>query len=280
VADAVNESASLAQRAAPPSEPLARPRPDPDVSRRRFGAAYLLLAAVLGATVGLSVVFASNGGGRDSKAWSDWQPTQSGVARLNEIAKHVAGQYALPGGNQIVGVYSTPPVVQLQGQLAQARAISVGTGLRGERLQDSQILDAANAWAYELCGFGKNCTISDTAAEGKGSVARGRLLQREALELSLYTFKYEKAIDYVVTYFPPVPGSTAPAAVFVKRSDVKPALDRPLTQTLGPSKRVVAGKLHRRDLRAIDRYIQRAFTYSSTTLQDGSPLLVLSPITG
>jgi hypothetical protein len=258
-----------------PALPLAPPRAAPDVPRHRFGLAYLALAAILGAAVGLTVVLAGNGGKKHDAAWSAWHPAKGGVARLDEIAKYVAGQYALPNRRQIVGVYSSPPVVQFQGQLAQARAVAIGTGLRGETINDAQIIDAGSVWTYELCGFGKSCTIGN----GKSSVARGRLLQREALELSLYTFKYEKAVDYVVTYFPPATGST-PAALFLSRNDLKQPLDQPLADTLRPPKtRLMAGKLGTRDLVAIDRYIQRAYTYTSETLQDGSPLLVLRPAT-
>ena len=43
MADAVNEGAVPA-RATQPSAPLARPRPEPNVPRHRFGVAYLILA--------------------------------------------------------------------------------------------------------------------------------------------------------------------------------------------------------------------------------------------
>ena len=181
----------------------------------------------------------------------------------------------MPDSSQIVGVYSSPPVVHFQGQLAQARAVAISTGLSGETVGDAEIIDAGTVWSYELCGFGSSCKIGD----GKASLARGRLLQREALELSLYTFKYEKTVDYVLTYFPPATGGT-PAALFLRRNDLKPSLEHPLADTLPPPKtRLAVGELGRLDLLALGRYVRRAYTYSSDTLQDGSPLLVLSPAT-
>jgi hypothetical protein len=255
---------------------IARRRAEQKVPRHRFGLAYLALAALLGAAVGLFVVLVGSGGKSDSEAWAAWKPTQTGVPRLTEIANYVAKQYALPSGRQIVGAYSSPPVVQYKSQLAQARVIQIRTGLRGETDADSQLLDAGKVWAYELCGFGTGCAV----AEGKATVARGELLQREALELSLYTFKYEKAIDYVLTYFPPVPKNT-PAAILLRRQDLEQALDHPLAQTLQPPRtRNVVGKLSSRDLAALDRYVLRAYTYTSGSLQDGSPLLVLTPVSG
>jgi hypothetical protein len=278
VADAVSGAAEPAP--APGSGPapqeeavlVARRRAEEKVPRHRFGVAYLALAVLLGAAVGLFVVLVGDGGKDGGPSWSAWKPTESGVKGLNQIAQHVSNQYALPSGRRIVGAYSTPPVVSLQGQLAIARAVAISSGLRGETANDSQILDAGSFWAYELCGFGKDCAI-----EGTASVARGRLLQRETLELALYTFKYERSIDYVITYFPPA-GSAEPAAVLLKRDDLKTPLDRPLAATLPPPRRkLIPGRLSGADLAAIRRYIPGAYTYSSTTLQDGSPVLVLNP---
>lgn len=269
MADPVNDDQQAKKEEAVLVAPI---QAEASVPRHRFGIAYLALAALLGAAVGLFVVFAGNGGKDRKPAWSAWQPTLSGVKRLDEIGKYVSHQYALPNGRLLVGAFSTPPVVQLGNQLAAARAIAVSPGLRGETLDDSQIIDAQRAWAFELCGLGKNCTIS-----GSPTKARRRLLQRAALELALYTFKYESQIDYVITYFPPAPG-VAPAAVFLTRQSLLKPLKHPLAQTLPPPRtRLTPGQLSGQDLVVIDRYIRRAYSYSGETLQDGSPVLKLQP---
>jgi hypothetical protein len=243
------------------------------VPRHRFGLAYLALAAILGAAVGLFVVFTTNGGRQSGQEWSAWQPTKEGVQRLDEIGRYVSHQYALPSGRVLVTPFSTPPVVRLGNQLAAVRVIRIATGLPGETVGDSQIIDASNAWAYELCGEGKNCAISD----GNTSVSRGRLLQRESLELALYTFKFEPTIDFVVTYFPPVPKHD-PAAIVLTRQALQEPLKHPLAQTLPPpTTRLVPGALSGRDLAVIDRYIPQAYTFTGEQLQDGSPVLVLRP---
>jgi hypothetical protein len=243
------------------------------VPRHRFGLAYLGLAAIMGAAVGLFVVFTANGGKQSGREWSAWQPTKDGIQRLDEIGKYVSRQYALSDGRALVTTYSTPPVVRLGNQLAAVRAIRVGTGLPGESATDAQIIDATSAWAYELCGLGKNCAISD----GNASVSRGRLLQRAALELALYTFKFEPAINYVVMYFPPAPKRT-PAAIFLTREALQEPLKHPLAQTLPPPRaRLVPGQLGGNDLAVIDRYITQAYSYSGEQLQDGSPVLMLRP---
>ena len=248
-------------------------RAQASVPRHRFGLAYLVLAAIMGAAVGLFVVFTTNGGRESDQKWSAWQPTKEGVARLDEIGRYVSHQYALASGRVLVTPFSTPPVVRLGNQLAAVRVIRIATGLPGETVSDSQIIDASSTWAYELCGEGKDCAIS----EGAASAARGRLLQRESLELALYTFKFEPTIDFVIAYFPPVPKGS-PAAIVLSRQALKEPLKHPLAQTLPPPKtRLVPGQLSGRDLTVINRYITRAYTFSGEQLQDGSPVLVLRP---
>ena len=62
--------------------------------------------------------------------------------------------------------------------------------------------DFANAQGviYELDGLGPLKSIS-----GQGSEERLQLIQREALELALYTFRYLPEVEQVVTMLPPPP---------------------------------------------------------------------------
>ena len=60
--------------------PLARRAPEPSVSRHRFGIAYLVLAAIVGAAVGLVVVLATHDDGHtQAQAWSAWAPRTTGT---------------------------------------------------------------------------------------------------------------------------------------------------------------------------------------------------------
>jgi len=81
---------------------------------------------------------------------------------------------------------------------------------------------------YRLCGLGPKCSID----EGKPSVQRHLLLRREALELALYTFRYQGDVNQVVAFMPPKPGCDPDQALFFRRGDVNPELNRPLTTTL------------------------------------------------
>jgi hypothetical protein len=278
VADAVSEQ-PLPRR----EEALivARRRAEAKAPRHRFGIAYLLLAALLGAAVGLFVVFAANGGKSGGQQWSTWKPTQGGVQGFDQIAKDVAHEYALPSGRELVGVLSTPPVVQGQGSPVPLRAIAVRTGLTGETSADASFYGAGDALAYVLCGFGTSCAIS----EGRPTVARYDLLRREALELALYTFKYNSGIQSVLTYMPPAKNTTTggqatPSLIFLRRDDVKQALDQPLRTTLPPPKtNLKPGQMSPEELARVRRYTDsRVFNFQFQQLADGKAIVVLDPI--
>jgi hypothetical protein len=248
------------------------------VPRHRFGLAYLALAALLGAAVGLFVVFATNGSDSGG-SWSTWKPKETGVKRLNEIASHVSNEYAAAGGRKLAVVYSTPPVAQAgNGQAVPVRAIAVTAGLPGESAADANITDAAGTWAYILCGLGKNCAIL-----GAATASRFELVQREALELALYTFKYESQVDSVLAYVPPAPnaetGAQSNTMIMLRRADLKTALSNPLKDTLSPVRGSLRpGKMSARETARVHELTSsRVFSFRSDTLQDGSPILVLAP---
>jgi hypothetical protein len=255
---------------------IARRRAEQAVPRHRFGLAYLGLAALLGAAVGLLVVLSVNGGKDSGPAWSAWKPTQTGVQGLDQIAKYVSREYALPSGRALVGIISTPPVVQGSNQAVPLRAILVTTGLPGETANDAQIVDASTAWAYQLCGFGTNCAIS----QGKASVERGQLLRREALELALYTFKYNSDLDSLLAYLPPAPGQQAKAVLFFRRADLGQPLKLPLARTLQPPRtHLKPGQMSATDQARVRAYADpHAYTFAFQQLADGSPVVVLQPV--
>jgi hypothetical protein len=278
VADLVNEG-SPPDRADDEASPLARRRPAPNVPRHRFGIAYLILAAALGAAVGLFIVLTANGGNHSGPGWSTWKPTQSGVRRLNEISKHVEGRYALANGRRLALVLSTPPEVQGQSQPVPLRAIAVSSGLAGETARDASFYDASTAWAFNFCGSGKKCALP-----GQPSVSRYDLLRREALELALYTFKYEPSVESVIAYMPPAvnagSGSATDTAIFLRRQDVAEALKHPLDRTLTPGRASLRpGHLTKRETELVRKYTDsRLYQYSFQELQDGTPVLALVPL--
>ena len=280
MADVVSEQQPLTKREEQ-ALVIARRQAETKVPRHRFGIAYLLLAALLGAGVGLFVVFLAGNGKSGGQQWSAWKPTQNGVQRLDQIAQNVAREYALPNGRQLVGVLSTPPVVQGQSTPVPLRAIAVRTGLAGETSNDASFYGAGDAWAYVLCGFGTSCAISG----GKPSVERYDLLRREALELALYTFKYNHSIQSVLAYMPPAKavnasGQATPSLIFLRRRDVKPALDEPLKSTLLPPRtNIKPGQMTAGELSRVRRLTDsRVFNFNFQQLADGTAIVVLDPI--
>jgi hypothetical protein len=122
--------------------------------------------------------------------WSAWQPEdetlQEGAA---EIAAHVGEHYKYPDGRQLLNV---KPIA---GEMAVELHATRISDLSGETV------------VYKLEGSG-----ADGALEGESSAARLALVFREALELSLYTFRYLRDAEGVMVLLPPPPAKPSDAA--------------------------------------------------------------------
>ena len=173
-----------------------------------------------------------------------------------------------------------PPTVTAGGESTNpipVRAIAVrpdtSTGKAEE--DDIKIFDATKSMQYVLCGLGEGCAIS----QGEASSARHSLLRRQALELSLYTFKYVDGIDSVTVFLPPPPGGETPgSAVFLRRSDVGDELSRPLNKTMAPGTPSI-GQIPASELQTLNRITSpHLYRYEYTQAQDLSAVLVLDPI--
>jgi hypothetical protein len=159
--------------------------------RMRFAIVYVVLAAIVGAGVGAFVVLVTRPDEAPSAAWSSWQPDgdASEAAQAKQIADHVSSAYRLPSGNQLAVAIVGPPQFSAsdQGSIqVSAVAIRPDTSRGQAEESDIEIHEASKSLMIELCGLGERCSIG----EGEPSAERHQLLRREALELSLYTFKY------------------------------------------------------------------------------------------
>lgn len=253
-----------------------------DVSRRerarrssyrlRFGVLYVVLAAIVGAGAGTFVVLLNRSAPPGAADWSSWEPTGSPEASAKQIADHVSKGYRLPSGNQLAIALVGPPEVQDVAVRAIAVKPDTTTGQAEEN--DIEVVDAQKSVMYILCGLGDRCSIK----EGKPTEARHQLLRREALELSLYTFKYLKGVDSVVVFLPPRADAEIGSSVFLKKSDVSDELRRPLRQTLLRSSPPELGAIDTIELGNIDRLTRpRVFQYEFQQAQEGSAILVLTP---
>jgi hypothetical protein len=252
--------------------------------RSRFALVYVALAVVIGAAVGSFIVLIGKPEATPPPKWSDWQPTGSADARLKQIADHVSRRYKLQSGGELAIALVSPPQVTSPGQ-AGSPAVSVPVSAiairpdtsRGQAEDDEidVVRGGDNSIMYVLCGLGQSCSIK----EGAPSEARHALLRREALELSLYTFKHVEGIDTVTVFLPPRPDNQAPAtAVFLKKGDLSDELSTPLPRTLSPLVPGI-GELDGKELANVNRLTRpRLYSYEYTQAQDGSAILILTPV--
>ena len=258
---------------APTQAGPAAPAPEkPRLYRRRFLFVYGVLAIVLGAAAaGIVLALGSSIGGA-GPAWSSWEPSVGGISGARQIAQHISPDYRLPSGKQLVDVIAKEPSVSPGSQTIPVHYLAIrGTGKTGDEIFS---VSSSNSVMFSMCGLGPSCSI----ATGTASVARGRLVRREILELALYTFKYVGGIKNVIAFMPPQPGSTPQYVVYLRKDDLGAELDRPLTTTLNPNT-PLPDTIPAREVRVVDATTEsRVFSFSLSQAQQGDAILVLAPL--
>jgi hypothetical protein len=280
--DVMRTTAADAQKQPSGAVPATLPRPESraDRARRlvyrgRFAFLYLALAVAAGCAIGAFVVLVGRGSPAPAPAWSAFEPEGSMERRAALIGDHVSDQYRLPSGSPLATVtHSGPPSIANQdGSALQVRALAVAS----EAATGAEDIDAFRAEStvmYVLCGRGQACSIP----EGRESPARTQLLRREALELSLYSFKFLEGIDQVLVLLPPRVGAQQANVVFLERRDLRGALGRPLRETLTAELTPGIGEITVEESRNIDRLTRtHVFQASPLQQQDGSLIMVLAP---
>jgi hypothetical protein len=257
------------------------------------------LGALAAAAAAIAVAIAASPTPAPPAAWSSWHPVSgSDVDPAQQIADHVAPNYRLDSGHQIVAVQGGP--LSLGGQPAEV-------ALRVSGSQPSLL--PGNGVIYSMCGTGASCSIG----EGKPSAQRLLLLRREALELALYTFRYVGGVNQVVVTIPPPPsaattgtgaaatGATGPTGAaaagsaasptptsatpnrvyFFRPGDVAPELDRPLGLSLSARTPTVSTVARSGDAGLVVQLTQHNL-YDVSLVQDSqsNPVLLLQPYLG
>ena len=243
----------------------------------RFRIAYLVLGVCLGATaVGLGMLVWSGvgggGSGSGSNGWSNWKPTATGAAGVEQIATFVSGRYRLPSGRPLVAVVADKPLVQNQ---IPVSTVAIDGGTKDPQGNPNYTLhDTGGDYMYVMCGLGQNCAIR----EGTASVERHRLLRREALELALYTFRYVDGVDSIIAFLPPRRGSQPTSLLYFRKPEFEDRLSRPLQETLPHEKPPKMNQIPERERRLIDQLTTKnLFQYEFTQGPDASAILVLKP---
>ena len=302
----------MARDLIPPPSPAGRPAPDPEHApplpaedgaqvadapagtpgpspfRTRFGFVTGVLAgcAVAAATL-LIVLLSADDGDRGGDAtgtdeglaanWSPWRPRHGdAIGGAQEIAAKIGRTYKDAKSKNLTKVKGGPIALG-------ALPISVAIPSAGDRFTIVQGIGIQ----YTLGGFGKEGRLKGSAP----SEERRRLLRREALELSLYSFRYLKEVTMVVALLPPAPraeqvhpkklkkGAKPPdfqrQALFFRPGDLRKQLEKPLATTMATTAPKIDG-IARDEAKRIDKLtLPNLFTYEHIQQQDGSIYLVL-----
>ena len=268
MAEALSEDAA-AHPAPPAEEPFFRKTEgDLIVNHRRFGFAYLLLAVGVGVAVGLGIVLI--GRGSDHKAATGAQtfkPTQSGELGAKEIARHVGLKYRQSDGAPLTAVIGERP--NFQGQPLSFYLIRPHDAQDADK--DIAIFPLGNGIMYAMCGFGKNCgTTTETAQDAL-------LLKREALELTMNTFKSDSAVDTVTTLLPPLQQGNL--AIIFRRSDLNAWVHRPLSSLLSTPGTLKPGQVPAAEAQRIDTVSAGSlYTFDAVQGPEGNAYFRLVPI--
>jgi hypothetical protein len=251
---------------------------------RKFAVAYAVLALIAIGAAG-ALVWAIGLDRKDEQAWSDWKPTAEGEARLWQIVDHVQPRYYGVDHRPIVRLLVAPPYisqvteqgvtrVEIDGVIVKYRASDRSDARAG-------VFPPGEAYMYILCSTGGNCAL--TRAQN-ASPTLGIALQREVLELALYTFKYNDNVDQLLFFLPPFQTigpdgrpTQQKIVAYLERDDLRAALARPIDRTLPGS----PGEIDKPDRDAVSAFIRpKLFTFEPEQGPQGLTLLTLTPYAG
>jgi len=254
----------------PAEESLVRKKPDIIVQHRRFGLAYFLLAIAVGIAVGLSIVLYGRGGSSHHAQTGTqvFEPTKPGELCAKQIAHHVGREYRLSNGNPLAAVVGQRP--NYQGQPLSFYLIRPNDA---KYPKDIAIFDVGEGMMYTMCGFGKNCAAGSAGANNDENL----LLKREALELSLDTFKADSSVQTVTTLLPPL--AQGNLAIIFKRSDLGSWIHKPLSTILSAKTQIKPGQMSDEEALRVDTLEAGAlFQFDAVQGPDGNAYLRLDPI--
>jgi len=238
------------------------------VNQKRFGLAYFVLAVGVGVAVGLAIVLIGRGSSHHAVTTQGFNPKASGELGAKEIAHHVGLKYRQDNGSPIAAVVGQRP--NFQGQPLSFYLIRPHDAQDPNK--DIAIFTVGNGIMYTICGFGKNCATETTETPDDA-----QLLNREALELTMTTFKSDSDVQTVTTLLPPLPQGAF--AIIFKRSDLGTWINKPLSALLPDSGTIKSGQIGKDEAQRIDAIEAGSlYTYDAVQGPDGNPYLRLDPI--
>jgi hypothetical protein len=247
---------------------MAAPLTDnPERQKHVFRLAYGVLALAFWISIAGFALLIARPNHSKPAVWSSWKPQTQGLTGAREISLRIAPRYKGENGAQLVAVQ--PHGAQVQG--LRLEAIGVRKLNQGGQINPYiGLYRADKTLIYAFCGLQTNCAMSgDTTPE------RERTLRRAALELALYSFKYLKGVDQVVSLVQSV-NAGGTSAVFLRKADLEPELKHPLRDTLPLTRVPAADSKNPKESAVIDALtLSNTFPAHFEPLPDGDAILVL-----
>jgi hypothetical protein len=260
VAEAVippEESTEGAKR----NEALPRFERQKAVHGARFMMGYVVVVVMaFAALITLGIATRDSGSTAQQVAWGNLTVNENGFEKAREIATEVARRYRGPNGEQIAAVTAQPgeisglPLTYIAMRHGRNRPLTQG---------DVETINPGETALFSFCGLGgaQNCSLP-----GQPTAERGVLLRREALELSLYTFKHLPEIQTVISLLPPVQqaeGQTQGLAVWFERRHLQNQLSQPMSLTLPEPPPYAQGDITPGEAEVVNRLTELRFFDSS-----------------
>jgi hypothetical protein len=244
--------------------PLTEP---PQRQKHLFRLAYIVLALAFWLSIAGFMILIVRPNHSKPVVWSTWRPDTQGLLGAREISLKVAAQYKGANGAQLMAVQPHGPQVQgLRLEAIGVRRLNSG----GQIDPYIGMYGADNTLIYAFCGLQTNCGM-----QGDSTADRERAMRRAALELSLYSFKYLKGVDQVISLVESVKSGGA-SAVFLRKDDFGPELKHPLVDTLPQRSSLDADAKDPQEAPVIDALtLQNTFPAHFEPLPDGDAILVL-----
>lgn len=272
--------AVVPERSREPVSELEKPLPRLDrptaVHGGRFMMGYAVIVLMAGAALVTLAIMTRDSGNTNRAASGAIAVDEDGFQRAREIASEVARQYRGANGEQMVAVTAQPgevsglPLQYIALRHGQTRPLTQG---------DVTLVDPGETALFNFCGLGgqQNCALP-----GEPTSDRLLLLRREAVELSLYAFKFMPELQTVVSLLPPVPrGEGQPPqtlAVYFQRQHLRDVLNQPMSKVLPERPPFAQGDITPGEAETVNRLTEtRIFSSSFEQLQTNGVVLNLEP---
>jgi hypothetical protein len=274
MAEVVSEEHGVQKPVAPAEEIFFRHRQrEMVVNQRRFGLAYLVLAVAVGVAVGLGIVLIGRSSSHHKTTGvKSFHPTASGELGAKQIAAEVGVKYRQPNGQPLTAVVGERP--NYQGAPLSYYLIRPHDA---QYPKDVGYFPVGNGIMYSMCAFSASCT---TTAAGN-DLQENLLLKREALELSLNTFKFDGSVQTVTTLLPPFrqgQNLTTFAIIFTRR-ELARWIHRPMSSLLTKRGPIEPGQIPNSESERINSIeAGTLFTVDPALGPDGNPYFRLDPV--